>query len=117
MIVSKIVLYLFTYLFIYLFITEKSLRTKLGFDERAKLTDTSQITQKILRLIVEKESNLCVAVDVDTADKLLDVAEKVAPYICILKTHIDAVSGVTDATVENLKNLAKKYNFLIMEDR
>lgn len=57
------------------------------------------------------------AVDVNTADKLLDIAEKVAPYICILKTHIDAVSGVTDATIDNLKHLAKKYNFLIMEDR
>lgn len=89
----------------------------MAYNERAKLTETSIITQKILKLIVEKESNLCVAVDVDTADKLLDIAEKVAPYICILKTHIDAVSGVTDATIDNLKHLAKKYNFLIMEDR
>lgn len=93
------------------------MRTKLAFNERSKLTETSKIAQKIFKLILEKKSNLCVAVDVDTADKLLDIAEKVAPYICILKTHIDAVSGVTDATVENLKCLAKKYNFLIMEDR
>lgn len=57
------------------------------------------------------------AVDVDTADKLLDITEKVAPYICILKTHIDAVSGVTETTINKLKFLAKKYNFLIMEDR
>lgn len=102
----------------YIFIViEKQLRTKLGFKERANLTETSKIAQKIFKLSLEKKSNLCVAVDVDTADKLLDIAEKVAPYICILKTHIDAVNGVTDATVDNLKCLAKKYNFLIMEDR
>lgn len=66
---------------------------------------------------MEKKSNLCVAVDVESADKLLDIAKKVAPYICILKTHIDAVSDVTDATIDTLKCLAKQYNFLIMEDR
>lgn len=89
----------------------------MGFKERANLLETSEIAQKIFELSLAKQSNLCVAVDVDTADKLLDIAEQVAPYICILKTHIDAVSGVTDATFISLKNLAKQYNFLIMEDR
>lgn len=87
------------------------------FSERAELIKTSEIARKIFKLILEKKSNLCVAADVDTADKLLDIAEKVAPYICILKTHIDAVSDVTDNTINTLKCLAKKYNFLIMEDR
>lgn len=89
----------------------------MGFKERAELSDTSKITKKILKLILEKKSNLCMAIDVDTADELLNIAEKVGPHICILKTHIDAVSGVTDTTINSLKRLAKQYNFLIMEDR
>lgn len=89
----------------------------MGFKERANLIETSKIAQKIFKLSLEKKSNLCVAVDVDTADELLNIAEKVAPYVCILKTHVDAVKGVTDATINNLKRLAKQYNFLIMEDR
>lgn len=93
------------------------MRTKLGFKERAESKETSKIAQKIFKLSLEKKSNLCVAVDVDTADKLLDIAEKVAPHICILKTHIDAIDGVTDATIKSLQRLAKQYNFLIMEDR
>lgn len=93
------------------------LRTKLGFKARAELKGTSKIAQKIFQLSLEKKSNLCVAVDVDTADKLLDITEKVAPFICILKTHIDAVNGITETTIDKLKFLAKKYNFLIMEDR
>lgn len=93
------------------------MRTKLNFKERAELTETSKIAQKIFKISLEKKSNLCVAVDVDTADQLLDITEKVAPHICILKTHIDAVSNVTDATINQLNHLAKQFNFLIMEDR
>jgi len=105
------------FIVITIFFIEKSLRTQLGFKERAELTATSKIAQKIFKLAIEKKSNLCVAVDVDTADKLLEISEKVAPYICILKTHIDAVSDATDITINKLKSLAKQYNFLIMEDR
>lgn len=87
------------------------------FNERSELSETSKITRKIFKLTLEKKSNLCVAIDVDTVDKLLDITEKVGPYICILKTHIDAISGVTEATINSLKLMAKQYNFLIMEDR
>lgn len=101
---------------IYFFI-DKPLRTKLGFQKRANLIETSGIARKIFEISLEKKSNLCVALDVETADLLLDIAEKVAPYVCILKTHIDAINGVTDATFDSLKRLSKQYNFLIMEDR
>lgn len=77
----------------------------------------SKMGKKIYETILEKKSNLCVAADVETAAELLAIAEQVAPHICILKTHIDAISDVTDATLEKLKLLAKQYNFLIMEDR
>ncbi|XP_050424890.1 uridine 5'-monophosphate synthase [Adelges cooleyi] len=93
------------------------LRTKLAFQQRAELGETSKITQKILKLIIEKKTNLCVAADVESADQLLKIAEQVAPHICILKTHIDAVIGVTESTIKHLQQLAKQYNFLIMEDR
>jgi len=105
------------YLFNTVIFLEKPLRTKLEFKERAELLETSKIAQKIFKISLEKKSNLCVAVDVDTADKLLDITEKIAPHICILKTHIDATNGVTDDTINDLQLLAKQYNFLIMEDR
>lgn len=105
-------------MYLYLIIIiEKPIRTKMGFKERAELSETSKMVQKIFKLTLEKKSNLCVAVDVNTADELLDITEKVGPYICILKTHVDAISGVTEATINSLKLLAKQYNFLIMEDR
>lgn len=42
---------------------------------------------------------------------------ELGPYIAVLKTHIDIVSDFSDETVIGLKQLAKKHNFLIFEDR
>lgn len=114
-----ITLFITVELFIYLIVNGSTFISRIAqtFQKRSELNGTSKIAQKIIKTILEKESNLCVAADVETADQLLALAEKVAPHICILKTHIDAISGVTDATLNNLKLLAKQYNFLIMEDR
>ncbi|XP_062713377.1 uncharacterized protein LOC134290292 [Aedes albopictus] len=43
--------------------------------------------------------------------------EKVGPYICVLKTHVDIVQDFSDNFVKSLQPLAKKHNFMLMEDR
>lgn len=37
----------------------------------------------------EKQSNLCVSADVTSSEELLQLAERLGPSICLLKTHID----------------------------
>lgn len=57
------------------------------------------------------------AADVTDIDELLKLAKTVGPHICILKIHLDIVDLYSEAQIEELKAIANRQNFLIMEDR
>ena len=76
------------------------------------------VSKKLLEIAIEKKSNLIASADVITTQELLDFAEKVGPNIVALKTHIDIITDFDpDKTILPLKDIAAKYNFLLMEDR
>ena len=85
----------------------------------AKLANAEHsVAKKLLEISIEKKSNLIVSADVITSQELLDLAEKVGPHIVALKTHIDIITDFDpDTTILPLKDLATKYNFMLMEDR
>ncbi|SCV03280.1 LAMI_0H06898g1_1 [Lachancea mirantina] len=88
-----------------------------NYTERAA-KHPSPVASKLLRLMDEKKTNLCASLDVLTTEELLKLADILGPYICLLKTHIDILPDFTmDGTVKPLKELAKKHNFMIFEDR
>lgn len=96
--------------------TNMSLRGK-SYEERAK-SHSSPVARKLFCIMEQKKSNLCASLDVQSTSELLRLAESLGPYICLLKTHVDILPDFTmEGTVEPLKALAKKYNFLIFEDR
>jgi orotidine-5'-phosphate decarboxylase len=94
----------------------KPSRLNLPFITRAdKATNT--VAAKLLKIMVAKQSNLCVAADVTSASKVISLAETVGPYVCLFKTHIDIVEDFSAQLIQELLAAAQKHNFLLMEDR
>lgn len=90
---------------------------RISYEEKLEICNHS-VAQKLLEIASEKKSNLIVSADVTTTQELLDLAEKVGPHIVALKTHMDIIMDFDpDGTILPLKDLATKYNFLLMEDR
>jgi uridine monophosphate synthetase len=92
------------------------LNQRLSYAERGNHC-TNPLAKKLFALIETKRSNLSFSADVTTASKLLEIADKVGPEICVLKTHIDILDDFSAELVEHLELLAKKHQFLIFEDR
>ncbi|TLS27119.1 hypothetical protein PpBr36_04386 [Pyricularia pennisetigena] len=93
---------------------------KTPFGTRAQSAN-HPLSSYLLRLMELKQSNLCLSADVTTARELIYLAEKTGPSIVVLKTHYDLISGwdysPKTGTGAKLAALARRYGFLIFEDR
>ncbi|KAK7995675.1 orotidine 5'-phosphate decarboxylase PyrG [Apiospora arundinis] len=87
-----------------------------SYQERS-LHHPHPVARRLFQVAELKKSNLVISADFTESKSLLACADELGPYIAVFKTHIDIVSDFSDETVIGLKQLAKKYNFLIFEDR
>jgi uridine monophosphate synthetase len=74
---------------------------------------------EILRIMHQKQSNLVLSADVNKVDELTYLLDnhRVGEKVVMVKTHFDTVHENCIKYINTLCKLAKKYNFLIMEDR
>jgi orotidine-5'-phosphate decarboxylase len=87
------------------------------YSQRAE-AHPSPVAQRLLRLMDTKKTNLCASVDVTNTKDFLSLIDKLGPYICLVKTHIDIIDDFSyEGTIEPLLQLSKKHNFMIFEDR
>jgi hypothetical protein len=61
-----------------------------SYTDRIPLTK-NQVAKQLFKLMEQKKSNLCVAIDVPEKKTILELAEKIGPHIVMLKTHADAI--------------------------
>lgn len=91
-------------------------RLEQTYSERAQLA-SCPLSKRLFNLMETKKSNLCIAVDVSNSKDLLRIVEETGEEAAVIKTHYDAVADWNENTEKQLVALAKKMNFIILEDR
>ncbi|GAB6023773.1 orotidine-5'-phosphate decarboxylase [Chamberlinius hualienensis] len=89
---------------------------KLTYKSRADVCK-HPLSKKLFEIMAEKETNLAVSADVTKCDELLEIANELGPYMCMIKTHVDILEDYSLGKLLELTKLAEKHNFLIFEDR
>ena len=91
-----------------------------SYADRAQISTNPNIA-RLLNIMETKKTNLALSVDLPTTMQILRIIEEVAPYICMVKTHIDTIQFSNQTAVQSftnrLKELSTSHNFLILEDR
>jgi len=93
-----------------------TIRKQLSYADRAALC-ANPLAQQLFLLMHTKKTNLALSADVTTCAALLELADKLGPEICVLKTHIDIVTDFTLDFTKKLVKLARQHQFFIFEDR
>ncbi len=88
----------------------------LSFLKRSALT-LHPVAQKLFKLMEDKKSNLTLAIDLVSQNKVLEMADELGPDLCVLKTHVDILEDFTPDFGSKLRKIAEKHRFLIFEDR
>ncbi|EPX70432.1 orotidine 5'-phosphate decarboxylase Ura4 [Schizosaccharomyces octosporus yFS286] len=78
---------------------------------------SNPLAKALLALMEQKQSNLSVAVDLTKKADILALIEKIGPFVCVIKTHVDVIEDFDQDFVQQLTALSEKHRFFIFEDR
>ena len=74
------------------------------------------IGDRLTELMLRKKSNICLSNDVTDAKEFIKILLRVAPYVVMVKTHLDTVSN-PGPVVDAIRITQEKHGFIWMEDR
>jgi uridine monophosphate synthetase len=97
-------------------VNKQKSRLTMSFAERAD-SAKSEVSRALLQIMHTKKTNLCLAADMTKCEEVLNLADSIGTFLCLLKLHVDIVEDFNDDFVRSLKAIAEKHNFMIMEDR
>ncbi|CAF3306490.1 unnamed protein product [Rotaria socialis] len=75
------------------------------------------IRQRFQTIMKEKRSNLCLSADLTNLDEIIKLSKQVGSNICMLKIHSDILTDFSMDKIQQLKDISRKLNFLLLEDR
>ncbi|KAF8382966.1 umps-1, partial [Pristionchus pacificus] len=92
------------------------IRVRLSLQQREKLA-TCPVSKRLFSLMHTKATNLCLAIDYEEGERILELADKAGPFVCAVKVHADTIDEFNESWTSKLVALANKHDFLIFEDR
>lgn len=84
---------------------------------RRNLLEENLLNKKLLGIIFEKKTNLCVAIDETDKNKVLDTIMKINSHVCAVKLHVDIIEDFNQEFYLKLVKLSNESNFIIFADR
>lgn len=91
-------------------------KERLSYGDRAALCN-NPVSRELFTLMEQKQTNLAASADISDKAQLLNFADAVGPYICLLKTHADIIEDFDDSFIQTLREIAHRHHFLLFEDR
>uniref|UniRef100_A0A914Z6I8 Uridine 5'-monophosphate synthase n=1 Tax=Panagrolaimus superbus TaxID=310955 RepID=A0A914Z6I8_9BILA len=88
-----------------------------NLESRKSLLEANSLNLMVLNAMLKKQTNLCVAVDETSKEKILQTVQSIGGYVCAIKLHADIIDDFDQSFVEELTTLSKQLNFVIFADR
>ena len=76
----------------------------------------NSFNKRLLNVIKTKQTSVCLSLDTVTWNKGKSILESCAPYICMVKLHLDLLTDWNNTATQEILDMAKTHNFLIIED-
>ena len=80
-------------------------------------THSNETAQRLLGIAHRKKSNLIASIDLITTKEIIELLNEIGNDICGAKLHIDIITDFTPSFIDELLIIAKRFDFLLIEDR